>query len=270
VDIGGGGKENINLTVDLLKSHHLKAAEIHTIIISHSHADHMGAISFFQTENESMKVITHVHDAQYLRDNSKLNHVFESDITNRFFPDRQFDVLAFYDTFCPISEGREDQTVTEGDILACGDYRFHVIHTPGHHPGHISLYEPGTRSLFAGDMIGLEVPFYNVRSGCVEGMISTLNKYENLDAKLIIPSHGELIDNPARFIDSTLAKLNKREARLMNALSKTPIHFKALLPVVFRDEHLFAFPGVGILRAHLEKLKNEGAITEAEDHYRLV
>jgi hypothetical protein len=99
--------------------------------------------------------------------------------------------------------------------------------------------------------------------------MATLSKYKKLDIERIIPSHGELIDNPARFIDASLSKLKKREVRLMDALSEKPIPFKKLLPVLFRNEHLFAFPGVGILRAHLEKLKNDGLVLEEKEHYRL-
>ena len=179
-------------------------------------------------------------------------------------------MIAFYDAFYPISEVVEDQTVVEGEILSCGDYRFEVIHTPGHHPGHISLYESQTKSLFVGDMAGLEVPFYNVRSGGVEGVISTVNKYNNLDVDLIIPSHGDLVNNPQEVIALTLTKLRKREDRLLSALSKEPTMLMALLPVLFRNEALYSFPGIGILRVHLEKLKSESTILKAAEGFRIL
>ncbi len=269
VDIGGGGEKNINQTLALFDANGLEITDIHTIIISHSHADHMGAIAWFKSKKQSIRVITHEVDAQYLRDNAKLNDVFESDITEKHFPENKFDVIAFYDSFCPISEAIEDQTVVEGDTLRCGDYTFDVIHTPGHHPGHISLYEPQTKALFVGDMAGLEVPFYNVRSGGVSGMVSTIEKYRKLEIDLIIPSHGELVKNPTEIMDKTLLKLKKREERLLDALSNHPTPFKELLPVLFRNEVLYIFPGTGILRAHLSKLKDDGLVIEDDSGYRL-
>ncbi len=269
IDVGGGGEENIKQTVGLFGDNNLEIADIHTVIISHTHADHMGAIAWFLSQNDRIKIITHEDDSCYLRDNTKLNNIFESDITEKYFPENKFDVIAFYQAFCPISEAKEDQTVFEGDTLICGDYSFDVIHTPGHHPGHISLYEPRTKALFVGDMAGLEVPFYNVRAGGIEGMVSTMHKYKKLDIDLIIPSHGELVRNPMEVIETTLSKLKKREERLLNALSNTPVPFKELLPVLFRHETLYIFPGVGILRAHLEKLKKDSVIIEEKRGYRL-
>ncbi|MBU2511214.1 MBL fold metallo-hydrolase [bacterium] len=269
IDVGGGGEENIARTVGLLEKNDLNIADIHTVIISHTHADHMGAIAWFLSKQGNIKVITHEADARYLRDNTKLNHIFESDITEKYFPENKFDVIAFYQAFCPISEATEDRTVVEGDTLNCGDYSFEVIHTPGHHPGHISLYEPNVKALFVGDMAGLEVPFYNVRAGGIEGMISTMHKYQKLDIDIIIPSHGELVRNPMEIVETTLSKLKKREERLIAALSNIPVTFKELLPVLFRHEALYVFPGVGILRAHLEKLKKEGTVVEENQGYRL-
>jgi glyoxylase-like metal-dependent hydrolase (beta-lactamase superfamily II) len=43
-----------------------------------------------------------------------------------------------------------NQPVEDGDELPGG---FRVVHTPGHTPGHISLYHPGKRVLIAGDAI---------------------------------------------------------------------------------------------------------------------
>ena len=47
------------------------------------------------------------------------------------------------------------QTVADGDLLPwCGGCR--VIATPGHTPGHCSLYLPGLRAVVTGDAVVLE------------------------------------------------------------------------------------------------------------------
>ena len=136
IDIGGGGEENIKLTTDLLKEDGINVSDIHTVIISHTHANHMGAIAHFKALNPNIIIIDHEEDASYLSDNQKLNNIFESDLVAQYFPGQRFDVLEFYEAFCPISEANSDRTVVEGDTLTCGDYSFEVLHTPGHHPGH--------------------------------------------------------------------------------------------------------------------------------------
>jgi glyoxylase-like metal-dependent hydrolase (beta-lactamase superfamily II) len=41
----------------------------------------------------------------------------------------------------------------DGDIVDLGDRRFEVIHTPGHSPGGIALFERATGILFSGDIV---------------------------------------------------------------------------------------------------------------------
>jgi glyoxylase-like metal-dependent hydrolase (beta-lactamase superfamily II) len=41
----------------------------------------------------------------------------------------------------------------DGDVLPLGSRRFEVIHTPGHSPGGIALWEAATGVLVAGDIL---------------------------------------------------------------------------------------------------------------------
>ncbi|TIS11519.1 MAG: MBL fold metallo-hydrolase, partial [Mesorhizobium sp.] len=41
----------------------------------------------------------------------------------------------------------------QGDVVDLGDRAFEVIHTPGHSPGGIALYERKTRILLSGDIV---------------------------------------------------------------------------------------------------------------------
>lgn len=46
-----------------------------------------------------------------------------------------------------------DQTLHDGQVLALGALRFEVLHTPGHAPGHVVLWERGHEIAFVGDLI---------------------------------------------------------------------------------------------------------------------
>jgi glyoxylase-like metal-dependent hydrolase (beta-lactamase superfamily II) len=43
--------------------------------------------------------------------------------------------------------------IEEGDVLDLGDRVLQVLHTPGHSPGGISLWEAQTHTLFSGDIL---------------------------------------------------------------------------------------------------------------------
>lgn len=46
-----------------------------------------------------------------------------------------------------------DESMKEGDVLTFGSIRLEVLDTPGHTPGHVSLYSPETESIFVGDTL---------------------------------------------------------------------------------------------------------------------
>ncbi len=269
IEIGGGGEQNIKQTKALFEEDGLNISDIHTIIISHTHADHMGAIAHFKELMPGIIVIDHEADAPFLQDNTLLNGIFDTDLVPRYFPGNTLDIMEFYETFCPISESHADRTVVEGDSLECGDYVFDVIHTPGHHPGHISLYEANQRILFAGDMIGMEVPFYTPSSGGTEGYLKSMQKYQALDINLIVPSHGGLVKDPQEAIEKAVSKVKQREERVLDSLKDGPKTFNEILPELFRSPNLHIFPGTGILASHLSKLIKDGMVKEADSKYWL-
>lgn len=269
MEVGGGGEENIRQTLTLFEQEGLEVSQLHTVIISHTHADHVGAIAHFRQRVPGLTVLDHEVDAPYLQDNTLLNRAFDADLVARYFPGKRFDILEFYAAFCPISETWPDRTVLEGDVLVCGAYTFEVIHTPGHHPGHISLYERKERVLFVGDMLGMEVPFYTPSSGGVEGYLTSMEKYRNLEIDLIIPSHGQLIEDARGAIEGAAGKVKRREERLLEALEDRPKTFQAFLSDLFRNPAQHMFPGAAILASHLEKLKKDGVLAEEHGSYLL-
>lgn len=46
-----------------------------------------------------------------------------------------------------------DMDLSAVESVPLGDTHLQVIHTPGHTPGHVCLFEPGSRSLFCGDTV---------------------------------------------------------------------------------------------------------------------
>ena len=56
-----------------------------------------------------------------------------------------------------ITEGPRNVVPTryleDGDTLKLGDYEFHVVHTPGHTPGHVCIYNSDIKLAFVGDVL---------------------------------------------------------------------------------------------------------------------
>ncbi len=99
-----------------------------------------------------------------------------------------------------------DTPVREGDILKAGTVEAHVLHTPGHTPGSISLYLPLESKVIAGDTLFRGNVGRTDLPGGDSGQIqrSIREKLYTLpDSTIVVPGHGgntvigyEKLNNP--------------------------------------------------------------------------
>jgi len=80
-----------------------------------------------------------------------------------------------------------DVELKDGDTVELGDRAFRVIHTPGHRPGSICLYDVENRTLITGDSVCGDRKDL-IRLG-KEAYIRSLKKLLEFDVKVMIMSH---------------------------------------------------------------------------------
>ncbi len=114
-------------------------------VASHTHFDHIAGHHEFEQR------LVHPAEAGILASPDG-----ESTLVSAFLGDDMFE--AHPD--CPLcySEYRikaapATRLIDDGDVLDLGDRTLQVIHTPGHSPGGISLWEKRSQTLFSGDII---------------------------------------------------------------------------------------------------------------------
>lgn len=89
--------------------------------------------------------------------------------------------------------------VQDGAALCVGGYELTCVATPGHTPGHMCLYEPRNKFLFAGDhLIGGFTP--TISQWALEGKgvadyLASLDKLLALDIRLVLPGHWDSFAN---------------------------------------------------------------------------
>jgi glyoxylase-like metal-dependent hydrolase (beta-lactamase superfamily II) len=80
-----------------------------------------------------------------------------------------------------------DVTFRDNDVVGLGDRQFHVIHTPGHRPGSICLYDPTAKLLITGDTVcGTRTNLIRMDPKIY---IASLQKLLTLDIQQLIMSH---------------------------------------------------------------------------------
>ena len=273
-DVGCGSITSVDRLFSALKDLEWESRPIKKIILSHAHPDHMGAMEILVSEITPESIILHEIDLPYALDPEKLALSFDIPLCKERWSGGSnhdqdgekgpgFDLIAYFRALgCSMCTAKPNRTVVEGDTIRVGDYHFQVFHTPGHAPGHISLYDSKKRLLFAGDILGKMVAWYAPSSGGAEGYLGSLKKIDDLDIDLILPSHGDVITDAKKAIQATKEKILERDRVIIKALQSGPKTFEELNRLLFSSPSVQFFPGTPILESHLQKLKNEGKIKQ--------
>ena len=179
--IDTGFKPYTEAAVQLMRRYGLEPGNVVSIVNTHCHFDHITGNSVFLRENPGARIAMHELDARFVR---------EGDV----------------ETIDPFGVGREyvdtmrvDYELREGVKIRAGDYEFTVLHTPGHTPGSICLFDEDRRVLISGDTVFLEgvgrcdLPYSDCRK-----LVDSLRKLAELDVEMLLPGHGDIARNNGR------------------------------------------------------------------------
>lgn len=141
------------------------------IILTHVHRDHSGSANEL-AERAIARVYAHQAEAPYLEKKETLPYssIFQMiiwGIEKRFLPQTPP---------CPVDKKLEDGDVV--DVL--GGLR--AVHTPGHTPGSLSLYQPERKILFCGDALFNQNPVTGKKGLRLPLPVSTTDKKEALES----------------------------------------------------------------------------------------
>jgi glyoxylase-like metal-dependent hydrolase (beta-lactamase superfamily II) len=155
-------------------------SNISKIVLTHCHIDHVGSAHELKKLTNA-KVAIHQEDAEFLAGKKTLP-------TPKGIIGITFKVFSPVFKFTPV---QPDITLRENDKVG----RLIVIHTPGHAPGSIALYDPERKVLFAGDTVRFTEGKIN---GPPEPLtldmpkaIQSIEKISKLDFEVMLSGHGE-------------------------------------------------------------------------------
>jgi len=149
--------------------------KLKALILTHQDIDHIGSLpELLQNCGSNIKVYAHDLDKPYIE--GELPLLKDAQVQNP-------------------PKGKVDDTLVDGQELPyCGGIL--IIHTPGHTPGHISLYLRQSKTLIAGDSMysvngilgGIHAPTTLDRKEAQ----NSLKKYLNLEIDSVVCYHGGL------------------------------------------------------------------------------
>ena len=114
-------------------------------VASHTHFDHVGC------HHEFTERLVHPAEADILA-----HPTATSNLADRFVSDDIFTRLPpdpYQSTEYSVRKAPATRLIDDGDVIDLGNRHFEVIHTPGHSPGGIAIWEAATQILFSGDLV---------------------------------------------------------------------------------------------------------------------
>jgi glyoxylase-like metal-dependent hydrolase (beta-lactamase superfamily II) len=182
----------------------LDETQVHTLVVSHLHPDHVGMSArlvrelgcrFVMHERAARSVPRYNDTPGYIE---RLVRIGNSHGVPARLLDSVTADLATRPGYMPMIEP-PDHTVVDGDTIDLGGGRWlEVIHTPGHEPAHICLRDSRTGVFFSGDhvlpRISPVVMWDEDLDDPLGDYLASLGKLLGLDIGVTYPAHGTLID----------------------------------------------------------------------------
>jgi glyoxylase-like metal-dependent hydrolase (beta-lactamase superfamily II) len=113
----------------------------------------------------------------------------------------------------PVAPYTVDEPLHDGQILRLGDADWEVIRTPGHTPGHLSLWQPEERLLVVGDALSdYDVGWVNLAldgPGAATTAVASLHRLADLAARVLLPAHGPTPVDPSAAVEGALRRAQR-------------------------------------------------------------
>jgi len=116
-----------------------------------------------------------------------------------------------------------DSYLVGGETIRTQLGPWHILHTPGHSPGHVCLYRPSDGTLISGDHVlpgeTPNVAFYPVPGyDALRSYFISLAKLKKLGPSTALPGHGKVIRDVSKRIETISAHHEERLQEVLEGL----------------------------------------------------
>ena len=221
---------------------------------------HVAAIASAAHDGPGHVVVTHAHTDHIGGVDTILSRWPETAVSKMAWPERDAKFPAPW------------RALRDRDVIPAGDGEVHVMHTPGHAPDHIALWEPSTRTLFSGDLVvpGTTVVIPASMEGSLSAYLRSLERVLALHPARLLPAHGSPIDDPAAIVRQYIDHRHERERQVLAGLRAGDQTIDALVERIYvgLKPALVPMARESVL-AHLRKLADDGVARQDDEVWAL-
>jgi len=274
IDAGYRDEASLKQIRQTLRNMNYNVEDLALIVNTHSHHDHTGGNEGLQ-KSSGAQIVAHSLEAEVILNPKKAWEKGLKDLQDLVnasgIPKHvELNVMRMRMEAEPSRVNVSiNRTLEDGNVLNIGSTYLEILHTPGHSPGHICLYDSDRKILFSGDHILLHTT-PNIDK--LKSFTDSLRKTLNYDADLIAPGHEPIIKRPkARILELISHHIRREEAflRLIKLGEKSTLY--ELVTDYWgylSTRHLTLALREGY--AHVEKLVEDGKVNvdkKGEVHY---
>jgi len=235
-DAGYGYKKAIKLFFKEFKEiqrNNEKQFKITRIIVSHGHSDHFSGLRYI-SEALGIKIILTEKIAETIKDKVSFETNFQGDDYEDYLRVRNKIIRKIWNSLRRVGTrlffrgihglsylDHPDEVVDDNSIILINGEPWHIFPSPGHSPEHISLYSEEKGILFSGDnVLKMRSTWLGPPESNISDYIETIKKLQSLpNLKLILPAHGEIIENPKETLSAILERMNERQTQVLGAIN---------------------------------------------------
>ncbi len=236
VDSGPNSGKALDELEQALAAHGHAIEEIELLVITHQHIDHFGLASILARRSGAEvaaldSLVPYLHD---FRDAAELDDRFaEQTMLLHGIPSDVVTALrAVSASFRAWGAAVEvTRPLRDGEQLQLRDRTLRVLHRPGHSPSDTVLHDEARASMLAADHLIKHISsnpliarpldaapdFTGPRPQALVDYIASLERTRAMDLSLVLPGHGEPIDDHVALIDKRL-RLHERRAKKIHSL----------------------------------------------------
>lgn len=252
------------------------------ILPSHSHSDHISGLSKLR-KALGVKIMVTKDMANIIRDKQRYAYAYRSDSYRDYFiinsglkrklKSYLLSKLSnfFWNLISGISFVKDpDEIIDDNTEILINDETWKIFPSPGHSFDHISLYNEEKGILFTGDNLFKSISgWLGPPESNLDDYMKTLEIYSNLkNLKLILPAHGEPIENPKERINEIILhreNRNKQVFDLINEFREEGITSKQIINKIYTNgRNIIKQIARGWVSLTLKKLEAENHIYRKE------
>ena len=279
IDTGPNTPEARRYLEKNLNDHGLSVKDIHFVIVTHAHQDHMGLAGWIK-EQSGAKICSHIRNVYWLTDYegewNRQRWYFLKFWHKNGVPDEIIRKMElFWNFFKRHSLSTTVDCYVEKDSLFMVDTaEIEIIFTPGHATGHISLKVED--KFISGDHLLLDItsnpvieaplPEEQERPKSLPMYIESLERTLEIEGiKVVYPGHGEPFKDYKKVIKKRIKHYMSRKKAIFRAMKKEPMTLyeicKSIFPNLPDNQRFLALSET---QGHLDLLLLEGKVSIEE------